>query len=91
MKRAIQRQGSAEHPVVPEELLEFAKSKEFVRVCNESGTPCPLRAGGGGLLSLREFRRPYSYRPEALLNNEVKNDCVRIDSVCVFVEPLLVF
>ena len=46
-------------PVLPEELLEFAKSKEFVRVCNEFGTPCPLRAGGGGLLSLREFRRPY--------------------------------
>ena len=28
--------------VLPEELLEFAKSKEFVRVCNESATPCPL-------------------------------------------------
>jgi hypothetical protein len=47
-------------PVLPEELLEFAKSKEFVRVCKESRTPCPLRAGGGGLLSLRELRRPTS-------------------------------
>ena len=44
-------------PVLPEELLDFAKSKEFVRVCNEFQTPCLLRAWGGGLLSLREFRR----------------------------------
>ena len=33
-------------PVLPEKLLEFAKSKEFVRVCKEFGTPCPLRARG---------------------------------------------
>ena len=26
------------------------------------GTPCPLRAGGGGLLSLREFRRPCFFK-----------------------------
>ena len=32
-------------PRVPGELLEFAKSKESVRVCNEFQTPCPLRAG----------------------------------------------
>ena len=44
-------------PGVPEELLESAKS-EVVRVCKESGTPCPLRARGGGLLSLPELRRP---------------------------------
>ena len=36
-------------PRVPEELLESAKSQEFVRVCKEFGAPCPLRAGDGGL------------------------------------------
>ena len=45
-------------PGVPRELLEFAKSSRFVRVCNESRTPCPLRAGGGGLKGYRLCRRP---------------------------------
>ena len=49
-KRAIPRQGSAELPPLAEELFESAKSQEFVRICKEFGTPCPLRAGGGGSL-----------------------------------------
>ena len=58
VKNGSLAQGSAELPLLAEELLEFAKSKEFVRVCKEFGTPCLLRAGRGGLLSLRECRRP---------------------------------
>ena len=65
VKRGSLLQGSAELPLLAEELLESAKSEEFVRVCKESGTPCPLRAGGGGLISLREFRWPYFLRPGA--------------------------
>ena len=47
-----------ERRVLPEEFLEFAKSSRFIRVCNQFGTPCPLRAGGGGSMGYRLFRRP---------------------------------
>ena len=46
-------------------LWSLQSQAESCRVCNESGAPCPLRAGGGGLLSLREFRRLYFLRPGA--------------------------
>ena len=54
VKIGFQPQGSAEHLCSPKSFW----SKEFVIVCKESWTLCPLRAGGGGLLSLWEFRRP---------------------------------
>ena len=59
MRRRCENSDSAERVGgrggVPEELLECAISVRSVRVCNESGTPCPLRAGGGGSMDYRRF------------------------------------
>ena len=43
----------------PRRAFGVCKSVRSVRVCNWSGTPCPLRAaGGGGSMGYRLFRRP---------------------------------
>ena len=50
MKRAILRQGSAAEAGSPKSFWSLQIGR-FVRVCKEFGTPCPLRAGGGGSTS----------------------------------------
>ena len=45
---------------VPEELLESVNRYDLSEFAKASGTPCPLRAGGGGSTGYRLFRRPPS-------------------------------
>ena len=49
-KRAIRRQGSAAEAGSPERLWSLLNRQESAESAKTFGTPCPLRAGGGGYL-----------------------------------------
>ena len=58
MKRGFRPQGSAEEAGSPKSFWSLQIDKNSSEFAKASGTPCPLRAGGGGSMGYRLFRRP---------------------------------
>ena len=58
-KRGSPLQGSAAEAGSPERLWSLLKRQESTESAKTFGTPCPLRAGGGGFTGYRHCRRPY--------------------------------
>ena len=57
--------GSAELPLPAEELLEFAKSEEFVRVMQDLGRPVPCEQGAADCYPFGTSADPTFVRPGA--------------------------
>ena len=58
MKRGFRHGGSAEEPGSPKSFWSLQIDKNSSEFAKAFGTPCPLRAGGGGFMGYRLFRRP---------------------------------
>jgi hypothetical protein len=60
VKKGSPAQGSAEHPCFPKSFWSWHSQKNSSESAASAGTPCPLRAGGGGseCAMRREHRRP---------------------------------
>ena len=57
-KRGFPLQGSAAEAGSPERLWSLLKRQESTESAKTFGTPCPLRAGGGGFKGSASCRRP---------------------------------